>query len=130
MAKGIENEDELNTVRGLGVAYGQGYFIARPAPIETMPRKFRQLHPGTNAVAVTSVTTFPFVIADRLYGKLPVPRTVPRGRYLHRRRAPQAAHHWTLAFPIRDCGLNPAAAQLKLALAMADTDQATPGREA
>lgn len=43
IAEGIENEDELKTVRDLGIAYGQGYFIARPAPIENMPRSFPQL---------------------------------------------------------------------------------------
>ncbi|MEH6572530.1 MULTISPECIES: EAL domain-containing protein [Pseudoalteromonas] len=34
VAEGIENQDELNTLRKLGVDNVQGYFIGRPAPIE------------------------------------------------------------------------------------------------
>lgn len=32
IAEGIETEAELSVVRDLGITYGQGYFIARPAP--------------------------------------------------------------------------------------------------
>ena len=33
VAEGIETEAELDTLLGLGVRYGQGFFLARPAPI-------------------------------------------------------------------------------------------------
>ena len=33
VAEGIETEDELRTVRSLGVHYGQGFFLARPGPV-------------------------------------------------------------------------------------------------
>jgi PAS domain S-box-containing protein len=33
VAEGIETEDELRTLRSLGVEFGQGYWIGRPAPI-------------------------------------------------------------------------------------------------
>ncbi len=33
VAEGIETEAELETLRELGVDYGQGYYLARPAPI-------------------------------------------------------------------------------------------------
>jgi diguanylate cyclase (GGDEF)-like protein len=32
VAEGIENEADLRTLRDLGLAFGQGFFIARPAP--------------------------------------------------------------------------------------------------
>ena len=32
VAEGIETEDELRTLRSLGVEFGQGYWIGRPAP--------------------------------------------------------------------------------------------------
>ena len=34
IAEGIETENELTTLKLLKVGYGQGYFLARPAPIE------------------------------------------------------------------------------------------------
>lgn len=36
VAEGIETEDELRTVRDLGVHYGQGFLLARPADASTM----------------------------------------------------------------------------------------------
>jgi EAL domain-containing protein (putative c-di-GMP-specific phosphodiesterase class I) len=33
VAEGIETPEELRTLRELGVAWGQGYFLARPAPL-------------------------------------------------------------------------------------------------
>jgi EAL domain-containing protein (putative c-di-GMP-specific phosphodiesterase class I)/AmiR/NasT family two-component response regulator len=33
VAEGIETEGELEALRGLGVVYGQGYFLARPGPL-------------------------------------------------------------------------------------------------
>ncbi|HXG76057.1 MAG TPA: EAL domain-containing protein [Gaiellaceae bacterium] len=34
VAEGIETEEELETLRSLGVGYGQGYYIARPQPLD------------------------------------------------------------------------------------------------
>ena len=39
VAEGIEREEELRTLRDLGVLYGQGYFLARPAPLSRDPRE-------------------------------------------------------------------------------------------
>lgn len=36
VAEGIETEDELETVRSLGVHCGQGFFLARPGPVSHM----------------------------------------------------------------------------------------------
>lgn len=36
LAEGIENADELETVRSLGVLYGQGFHLARPAPLDQL----------------------------------------------------------------------------------------------
>jgi EAL domain-containing protein (putative c-di-GMP-specific phosphodiesterase class I) len=33
VAEGIETEAEMEALRGLGVSYGQGYYLARPGPI-------------------------------------------------------------------------------------------------
>jgi EAL domain-containing protein (putative c-di-GMP-specific phosphodiesterase class I)/CheY-like chemotaxis protein len=35
IAEGIETQAELDTLLSLGVRFGQGYFLARPAPIDT-----------------------------------------------------------------------------------------------
>jgi EAL domain-containing protein (putative c-di-GMP-specific phosphodiesterase class I) len=37
IAEGIETENELTTLKLLKVAFGQGYFLARPAPIGAIP---------------------------------------------------------------------------------------------
>ena len=37
VAEGIEREEELLTLRALGVPYGQGYYLARPAPLPLEP---------------------------------------------------------------------------------------------
>jgi EAL domain-containing protein (putative c-di-GMP-specific phosphodiesterase class I)/FixJ family two-component response regulator len=34
VAEGIETEEELNEVKSLGITFGQGYFLGRPAPLE------------------------------------------------------------------------------------------------
>lgn len=34
VAEGIETESELETLRSLGVGYGQGYFLRRPGPLD------------------------------------------------------------------------------------------------
>ena len=36
LAEGIENADELETVRSLGVLFGQGFHLARPAPLDQL----------------------------------------------------------------------------------------------
>ncbi len=34
LAEGIETEDQLRLLRGLGVTLGQGYHVARPGPLD------------------------------------------------------------------------------------------------
>ncbi|MEX2292834.1 MAG: EAL domain-containing protein [Acidimicrobiales bacterium] len=36
LAEGVETRDELDAVRALGVRYGQGYFLGRPAPLDVL----------------------------------------------------------------------------------------------
>jgi EAL domain-containing protein (putative c-di-GMP-specific phosphodiesterase class I) len=36
IAEGIETEGELTVLKRLKVAYGQGFYLARPAPIEAI----------------------------------------------------------------------------------------------
>jgi EAL domain-containing protein (putative c-di-GMP-specific phosphodiesterase class I) len=40
VAEGIETAGEFQTVRELGIPFGQGYFIAPPAPLAAMPALF------------------------------------------------------------------------------------------
>jgi len=37
IAEGIETAAELDTVRSLGIPYGQGYLLGRPGPVEALP---------------------------------------------------------------------------------------------
>ena len=37
VAEGLENERDLETLRALGCALGQGYLLGRPAPAELVP---------------------------------------------------------------------------------------------
>ncbi len=37
VAEGVERADEVEALRDLGVRYGQGYFLARPAPLPPAP---------------------------------------------------------------------------------------------
>ena len=39
VAEGIETAAELETVRRLGIRFGQGYYLARPASVESLPRR-------------------------------------------------------------------------------------------
>jgi EAL domain-containing protein (putative c-di-GMP-specific phosphodiesterase class I) len=48
VAEGVETDAELATLRGLGVAYGQGYLFGRPAPIEHLAQP-GWLEAGTSA---------------------------------------------------------------------------------
>lgn len=41
IAEGIETEGELETLRSIGIAYGQGYLLGRPAPFEALCAKRR-----------------------------------------------------------------------------------------
>jgi EAL domain-containing protein (putative c-di-GMP-specific phosphodiesterase class I)/DNA-binding NarL/FixJ family response regulator len=36
VAEGIETEEQLDALRGLGVSYGQGYYLAHPGPLPTV----------------------------------------------------------------------------------------------
>jgi EAL domain-containing protein (putative c-di-GMP-specific phosphodiesterase class I) len=38
VSEGIETAGELQTIRDLGIQYGQGYFIGRPMPADRLPR--------------------------------------------------------------------------------------------
>lgn len=43
VSEGIETAAELATVRELGIAYGQGYFIGRPTAIHMIPERFSHI---------------------------------------------------------------------------------------
>jgi EAL domain-containing protein (putative c-di-GMP-specific phosphodiesterase class I)/CBS domain-containing protein len=64
VAEGIETEPELEVIRALGISYGQGYLLARPAPpwprvdlpaSEQVPR--RDLTHGSRPVTIPPQTT-------------------------------------------------------------------------
>lgn len=38
VAEGVETEAELNRLRELGVRYGQGFLLEKPAPLDSLPR--------------------------------------------------------------------------------------------
>lgn len=40
IAEGVETTSELDTVRQLGIPYGQGYLFSRPTPLTAMPHDF------------------------------------------------------------------------------------------
>lgn len=63
IAEGIEEQEELDQLRALGVEYGQGYFLGRPAPVAELTwdraasvRRARR-PPGSSAVDGTAPTT-------------------------------------------------------------------------
>jgi hypothetical protein len=41
MAKGIETEAELSTLRALGVPFGQGFYLGSPKPMDAAPGEVR-----------------------------------------------------------------------------------------
>lgn len=46
LAEGIENQDELDVVRRLGVTYAQGFHLGRPATLEALLAKLALRHAG------------------------------------------------------------------------------------
>lgn len=56
IAEGIETAQELDTVRGLGIGYGQGYFIAWPAVIASLAWRFPHLATDPQAARHPSST--------------------------------------------------------------------------
>jgi EAL domain-containing protein (putative c-di-GMP-specific phosphodiesterase class I) len=48
VAEGIETGEELDTLRGLGASFGQGYYLARPAPLPALDLR-RPTHPAGHA---------------------------------------------------------------------------------
>ena len=51
LAEGIETVPELDTLRALGVTLGQGYLIARPAPVEVFATDRPALDPACGATS-------------------------------------------------------------------------------
>lgn len=49
IAEGIETRAELETIRALGIPYGQGYLLSRPQPLGLVPRHFPILNDPTYA---------------------------------------------------------------------------------
>jgi EAL domain-containing protein (putative c-di-GMP-specific phosphodiesterase class I) len=45
-AEGIETERELEAIRALGIRYGQGYLLARPAPTAALPDCYEEILGG------------------------------------------------------------------------------------
>ena len=39
IAEGIETAGELDVLRGLGIRYGQGYFLCRPTSLDSIPSR-------------------------------------------------------------------------------------------
>jgi EAL domain-containing protein (putative c-di-GMP-specific phosphodiesterase class I) len=60
ISEGIETDDELATLRELGIHFGQGYLLGRPGPIEAVPVALLNLGPrsvGTAQLGPRSVGT-------------------------------------------------------------------------
>lgn len=55
IAEGIETASELETVRNLGIQYGQGYYIARPAPVTSLLRTYA--HAASDQYREQDITT-------------------------------------------------------------------------
>ena len=55
IAEGVETEAELKVVRGIGIALGQGYFIARPSPTPCLLASIETTRIINTAEIVTSV---------------------------------------------------------------------------
>lgn len=56
VAEGIETAAELDTVRQLGIEYGQGYFIAPPAPASSLSQRYAQVRTGNGSSRATPAT--------------------------------------------------------------------------
>jgi EAL domain-containing protein (putative c-di-GMP-specific phosphodiesterase class I) len=57
IAEGIETADELETVRRLGIRYGQGYFIARPGPVDSLLDTYVHVAPDRRAAGRREATS-------------------------------------------------------------------------
>lgn len=55
VAEGIETEAEVDALRGLGVIYGQGYYLARPGPIPPDGFDAHLPHPATSASRTSAI---------------------------------------------------------------------------
>jgi len=49
VAEGIETAEELDTLRDLGVEYGQGYYLGRPGPLPAELKRFDFAHAGVGS---------------------------------------------------------------------------------
>ncbi|MGO9196377.1 MAG: hypothetical protein ACLQK4_04535, partial [Acidimicrobiales bacterium] len=57
IAEGIETAGELDVLRGLGIRYGQGYFLCRPTSANSIPSRLSRevmSTPGSGARASVS----------------------------------------------------------------------------
>jgi EAL domain-containing protein (putative c-di-GMP-specific phosphodiesterase class I) len=52
IAEGIERSEEVDALRELGVDYGQGFFLARPAPLPLKTTRFQVKRPRRRSRAV------------------------------------------------------------------------------
>ena len=52
-AEGIETRDEADSLLGMGIRHGQGYYLARPGPVADLAMRFPQIHSGTPAPAAS-----------------------------------------------------------------------------
>lgn len=60
IAEGVETEAELRTIKDIGIALGQGYFIGRPSPTPPLiapPEISRIIHAGRIAVSAKPMFT-------------------------------------------------------------------------
>jgi diguanylate cyclase (GGDEF)-like protein len=61
VAEGIETESQLSAVRLAGVVCGQGYYLAKPLPLDQLPRLANSGHPTVD----NSVSAAPQISANR-----------------------------------------------------------------
>lgn len=70
IAEGIETEAELQTVRRLGVAYGQGYHLGRPIPFHpTLPEEPDMSRAGIVPMPVVPIPAFAGALIPALPGR-------------------------------------------------------------
>jgi EAL domain-containing protein (putative c-di-GMP-specific phosphodiesterase class I)/CheY-like chemotaxis protein len=73
VAEGIERDEEIATLIELGVTYGQGYLLARPAPLPLPPRGARNGARSTARHDRGSSRRARRQVSHRLQGPKPVP---------------------------------------------------------